>query len=208
MDICGRVVRSPEFLPLKPILRKWSRCIAIYSDRHCGKYAAYYFGERTNVSILNAASWIAGAVSIEEYALEKGQDMDTYNGRADLYIQADNQCFSVEAKHCWDNIHAPKRSILIRNKIKECIRDARNVDEGLQVAITFIAPECESKRHKEFLENPRTTIKTYIKALNSEFSGAGFLAWSFPNSNLMTKGSNQNYWPGVVMIGYGVDGII
>ncbi|WP_140943572.1 hypothetical protein [Prosthecodimorpha hirschii] len=206
MDIKGIVINSSHLNLLEPVLEEWIQCISKYSDRHRGKYAAYYFGERTNVSILNAASWRAGGVAIEEYEIEKGKGKNNYTGRADLYILIQNKHFSIEAKQCWDNIHLPKRSEFIKNQIENCKSDARNVYDGSQIALIFLVPECTKTRHQEFLIRPQNTIETYINSIEVELNDADFLAWCFPQSNLATEGSDKNFWPGIVMVGYCVDG--
>lgn len=205
MHITGTSLRSSRLKALEPIVQTWADCVVAYSTLHNGDDAAYYYGERPNVSVLCSAAWVADAVGIEEYAAEKGHGPKARPGRADLYIKGREFYFAIEAKHRWDDIFSEGSSTTIQDAIVSAKEDARDVHDGTRVAVVFLVPSCRSDSLSEFKKSPKVVIDRYVESVQSTYHDAGLIGWSFPQSTRFIEGSDGNFWPGVALLAYAVN---
>lgn len=173
---------------IKKILREWIKLNNQYfiSTRD----AAWWYNERASISILAAAAWAAGGVSLEEFSTrKKGRGQKAKIGRADIFFKIDGKRFSCEAKFLWLRLNAKMPAAQIQKRLDSACDDARklNPKEGEQLGICFVS-----------VLTPADTahVNDRLIALQEAISSAHFfdaLAWFFP-TKARKLGYDKKVW--------------
>lgn len=102
------------------LLEEW----LLAHERYCRIYKdnpAYWYTERPNVSILNAAAWQCGRIALQEFKTEKKvRGEEPWVGRGDLWIRTDSVGKEefIEAKHKFVSLSGAKEKNGLPTTIK------------------------------------------------------------------------------------------
>jgi hypothetical protein len=199
--------RLPE---LAQVLKKWVYVNEEYTRRCNGNDAPWWYSERSSMSALAAAAWLAKGISIEEYTTTKtrlpikGKEDKSDRCRCDLYISVRNgkkedANYVIEAKVCWPNLGGTA----IVNKLRDGLEDARqdvrrthNGSEERRLGVLVASPRLIASRKTELQDR----IEEFIQHVQS-FSPAAAVAWTFPSeAKDLWSSRTKDYYPGVAIL--------
>ena len=209
---------EPDRWAWELIVRRWIRLVEEYSraviwQGEEKQDVPYWYGERTNVGILAAATWLAGFPTLEE-SKETKVDGEPYEGRYDLAIcLAEGRSWSIEAKHdfLWLNRRAEADSAIKASEkaFNAAMNDARCCKEilGSRAGLAFLVPGI-----KEGIGGPEEFwLKLRSIVVRLEASGAvDVIAWVAPGlSSTEFAGQKERPWPeNVLCDGYSYPGVL
>ena len=190
------------------ILEAWHMHLNSYCEYTGNDDLPYWHSELSNVGLLASAAYSAGHVALQEYAEVKSKSDNFYNGRADLWIGAENEYYAEFKIGCAE---------LNNNNIKEFCDlsiwdnkwglaaatndiERRNLDNNqIGIAGLFLCPIFDSDN----LKNSNEIIEKVVNCLY-EYNSVDMISYfSIDNNNLPTSAHNKNkgkYFPSVILI--------
>lgn len=173
----------------RKICKVWIQLVAKYCNFWEGKDAPYYYNERGNVGLFNAAAWKAGFIALEECTQnKKGQ-----KGRLDLYVANRDGQFEeyIEAKQTWSFSNLENKLKVVK---KDTTRIPKEKGEYWRDGMLFICP----KFTKTEMKNLPKLIKQILE--KPDFEKADLVAYTFPQKvRKLTGGGKYRecYYPGI-----------
>jgi len=191
---------------LTPVLKKWIYVNNEYTKRCNGNDAPWWNNERSCMSLVAVAAWLAKGIAIEEYATTKTDgpgEAKNDRCRADLFISLPNGSardidLIIEAKICWPTLAGQATRQAIADKVEEARKDARRTLRGdgeHRAGAVFVTPRLIASRKQEL---PLLT-KQFVEVLYTFTDCA--VAWTFPAeaSGLYAK-KYDSYYPGSALL--------
>lgn len=186
------------------LLEEWLLAIERYGRIMIGEDAAYWYNERSNISVLSGAAWRCGRIALEEFQQKKGyRNRQKRNGRCDLWISTETEEDLIEAKFKWISLRSKRNSTFVDAIMDNAISDAKrtraNDVDANAIAVGFFPVYTPNQFIKD--------IDKLIESSLSEFHGIDYhaLAWSFPKENRTTISSTGYLCPGIFMVVKNVD---
>lgn len=199
-----KVKRKKLISHWRTILNEWTQIHEDFASRATDD-VGYWYTERTNVGFLSIATWRAGFIALEEHQKDKKDPLDNRkkaNGRGDFWIKGDSFSESVEAKQKYIQLGHPSNQKTIDAHLDYAVREARRARskwDDLHTGILF-APAYLPVDKAENHDDIDSQIKKSLSVLDN--INADFYAWSFPeDSRYLTNAKEQNYFPGIILIG-------
>lgn len=195
-----RFNKSVKFL--KPAFLQLEENFKQYGDVFEWEELPYFFNERATLSILQAACWQAGLISMEEYVTRKyGAKNKATFGRCDIYIGEKNgkNAIEFEAKQKWPTPKFYQSSV--RKWLEAGDKDAnRNRNVDVQASLTFVVPELPHSVTEEMHVN--MVNKVVRAALEAGIDG--FHVWSSNQSwehrSTGRSSSARFRWPSLITL--------
>ncbi len=132
-------IKNERLKSLEEIFNNWAKINSRYIKSAGGDDCAYYFSERMNCSMINAACYkTKNFVSLVEVPVERKKIRGKNNsgaGRYDLYIFDGEKDYLVEAKQAWDFDKIEKMFDQSKKQIKSIKKDYRS---DICIAMVFV----------------------------------------------------------------------
>jgi hypothetical protein len=203
----GVQLNSTKLKSMQPLLKGWNKTINKYCSRLEGVDVPYYYGERSNISLLSAGAWASDMIALEEYNTNKkpalGSNPPAHgSSRCDLFVFTDDHHFQIEAKQCWlpADINDNKHSARIETYLKQACEDANyNTESTKRIGCVFFTVwwSTTSSYKRDPIASIRNELQRCLKTT------ADVLAWSFPTCTRQYKhkqrtGDNR-FYPGIIV---------
>ena len=182
------------------LLEEWSLLV----DRYCrftdGRDTPYQHNERANTSILAAAAWRVGMIALEEFPASKKASQNQVNGRADLWLQAEEfgEGDVYEAKYVQCSLEKAV-SASCKKLDPACSDVVKHVDPwylwriGIVFCCVWHSVETTNSISR-FVDELRDTVQQGI---------VDAAAWTFPPIMSQLLGgelSKEGWYPGVALL--------
>ena len=195
-----RLNESVEFL--KPVFLQLEENFEQYGDVFEWSELPYFFNERATLSILQAACWQAGLISMEEFVTRKyGAKNKATTGRCDIYIgeKTGKNAIEFEAKQKWPTPKFYQSSV--RKWLEAGDKDAnRNRNIDVQASLTFVVPEIP----ESMTEDVHVNMVNKIVRAALEVGIDGFHVWSsnksWEHSSAGRSSSAKFHWPSLITL--------
>jgi hypothetical protein len=145
----------------------------------------WYYRERSQIGFLAAASWLAGAVALEEWRTEKERESCPRNGRGDLWIQVranPDVEYHIEAKHDWGDItgNPAKEKQKIEKALSKAVACAQQLicPKSARLAFVFLSPCISTRKAKGDLTWALDEWLTSLRLIPNDL-----VAWYFPKQH-------------------------
>ena len=181
---------------IEPLFRSWIKLNNRY-NKNVDKDCTYYYGERTNCSILCAAAFDANMVASMEIPIlrkkRRGEEAEGRVGRYDMYLCHDGREYIFEMKQAWTCSDAD-------NKLSEAeaqIRSIRRTDavNALKIALVFLAPGFSAKRFDQ------PVLNNFIDEVNKKQADGVVHYYPDATRGLRGGGKYSEYvYPGVSIL--------
>lgn len=189
-------IKNKTLKKIEPIFKSWMKLNDRYNS-HIEEDCAYFYGERSNCSILCAAAFNAGMVATMEVPIirkkRRGEGVGRGTGRYDMYLFYKGGEYVFEMKQAW-------ASIEVEDKIKNAeaqigsIRKA-HVNGVNKVALVFLAQGFHEQRYDD------DALKKHIDELNKRKHDGVVHYYPVATRNLHGGGKFSKYvYPGVSIL--------
>ncbi len=179
------------------LFNKWADLNSMYLDVFDGEEGPYFFSERTNCSMLNAAAYqVDGLVSLVEIPVNRNRTFSEVNsgsGRYDLYLYDYNSKVSylTETKQSWTVGGSFKQLKKAENQISSIKKGHK---QDINLAIVF-SVNGNKKVNDEIISNRIEKINN----ISSEAGLSGFVHY-YPEKAKGLRGSDGRIYPGVSIL--------
>ena len=143
------------------------------------KDEAYWYDERSNVSLLSSAAWRAGGVSLTECSVSRKIGRKKHQGFCDMFMEIDGFRFSIEAKLLRGYVR-PDTNARWSNKLlhvsEKQARSMREEKGGEKISLCFITPigstsKDASNKFEEILKLYKNQCKQSRSSLLASYKG-------------------------------------
>lgn len=204
-DIFG--YKSGPLPRFRPVLEQWIEA----NDRYCRvshwKDIPWGYNERASLSTFAAASWLAGAIALEEYVEDKNPSTSSTGkirrtkGRCDLYVafRGETKGYILEAKIIWPSLSSKNwgRTIIpMLDTARKDVQRTRAHSGEKKLGLLFVIPYIP-KRKAEFADK---SIGSFVDFLRSHEDICS--AWTFPNDarGFYWRSDKERIYPGTAVL--------
>ena len=188
------------------LLKEW----LLAHERYCrimkcsDNPAAYWYTERPNVSILNAAAWRCGRIALQEFKTKKVWGKEYWVGRGDLWIRTDTgeKEEFIEAKHKFVSLSGAKGRLptTIKKSMEEATKAAKEAQgdqrDVTALAVVFAPVYATPKTPTDKIDQ---LIKEFCETIKSS-TDYHALAWCFPKETRKLRGEDEYHYPGITIL--------
>jgi hypothetical protein len=191
------LVSTPTMFELRPLLKSWVSVCRTYGRCVDGD-DVWHYHERAQTGFLAAAAWKARGVALEEWRTEKkSPNGDSRDGRGDLWIQLEDVCAHIEAKHVWCPLsnNVEREVERIKASLGRARHDACEISCGpgeRRLGVLFAAPIVR----RTAISNGKSQLDSWLAGLQR--SRLNF-AWAMDSQCWRSKG-NDDVVPGVALL--------
>jgi len=211
MDAIREVWAARRLQDFRPILRYWMALLdRIHLDwvrvrRKAGQEqrdvdCPWWYGERTQVGLLAAAAFQAGAIALEEYSdVKQTRKEGLWTGRTDLYIQTGSRGWVLEAKRTWISLGKRARDGSLRKvveKLEEARADAAALvhEPDTRLGALFVVAAIPQDDDVGLEE-----VAAWLEDLDNQRPGDSARAAYFPERGFKVVEGSYRY-PGVILL--------
>ncbi len=196
-----RGVHAGPLATLAPVLKRWTKLAAEPSWSH--RDAPWIYNERADLSLLAGAAWLKGGFAFEEYATRKRKEGSKVRGygRADLWLEHNDQSYAVEAKHAWVKLNQTTKEAVEQCEaaLERAWDDAGNltrIQGAARVGLTFVAPWISRSKKRE----ARERFRDLVKALVTEERAVAWVRRDSGIPTIKSKSGHAYLYPGVILL--------
>lgn len=204
-DISGcRPSPLPRF---RPVLEHWIEANERYCRVSHWNDIPWGYNERASLSTFAAASWLAGAIALEEYVEDKNPSAPSVGkirrtkGRCDLYVafRGETKGYILEAKIIWPSLSSKnwERTIIpMLDTARKDVQRTRAHSGEKKLGLLFIIPYI-LKRKAKFADKSIESLVDFLRSRKDICS-----AWTFPKDarDFWWNSEKQRMYPGTAVL--------
>ncbi|MGK9452560.1 hypothetical protein ACSSZE_15080 [Acidithiobacillus caldus] len=143
-------IKNKKLKAIEPMFKSWMKLNDRYNS-NVEEDCTYFYGERSNCSILCAAAFNAGMVATMEVPIirkkRRGEGVGRGTGRYDMYLCCKGVEYVFEMKQAWASIEVEEKLKIAEDQIRS-IRKAY-VNGVNKVALVFLAQGFHEQRYDD-----------------------------------------------------------